>query len=301
LVQAKQKLRPSNTAGQFPKCSLANQNYKFNGKERDAESCAAGSCLDNFGARYDSPNLGRFMTPDWAARPTAVPYAVLGDPQSLNLYAFVRNDPVSRADADGHAGLCAYRNSGVQDCNPWDTNIDSEHDNQRGRTRNCTNATCGDQAPPPKQPSGKKAQKQTSQLVVTMKVIVPDKKITRNQREEVVGFGIAKMDEKGDITPISDTDQHKLITVETLDKAKSKGKEPDICQPACVADIAGTQVVEDTMRISRGMIVVLDKRFAIDAIGVPAKVYDPDTHRARDFVHEESTFKTGTTLTFGDD
>ncbi len=42
--------------------------------------------------------MGRFMTPDWAARATAVPYAVFGDPQSLNLYGYVRNDPVSRAD-----------------------------------------------------------------------------------------------------------------------------------------------------------------------------------------------------------
>jgi len=42
------------------------------------------------------------MTPDWAARPTAVPYAVFGDPQSLNLYSYVRNNPVARADADGH-------------------------------------------------------------------------------------------------------------------------------------------------------------------------------------------------------
>jgi hypothetical protein len=42
------------------------------------------------------------MTPDWAAKPTAVPYALFGDPQTLNLYAYVRNNPVSRADADGH-------------------------------------------------------------------------------------------------------------------------------------------------------------------------------------------------------
>ncbi len=42
------------------------------------------------------------MTPDWAARPTSVPYAVFGDPQSLNLYGYVRNDPVTQADADGH-------------------------------------------------------------------------------------------------------------------------------------------------------------------------------------------------------
>ena len=64
--------------------------YKFTGKERDSESG-----LDNFGARYFTSNIGRFMTPDWAARATAVPYAVYGDPQSLNLYGYVRNDPVS--------------------------------------------------------------------------------------------------------------------------------------------------------------------------------------------------------------
>jgi RHS repeat-associated protein len=86
-------------------------NYKFTGKERDSESG-----LDNFGARYDASSLGRFMTPDWAARPTAVPYALFGDPQSLNLYGYVRNDPVSRADADGHywggaAGACASAQS----------------------------------------------------------------------------------------------------------------------------------------------------------------------------------------------
>jgi RHS repeat-associated protein len=71
--------------------------YKFTGKERDTESG-----LDNFGARFFTSNLGRFMTPDWAARPTAVPYAVFGDPQSLNLYTYVENAPVNRVDADGH-------------------------------------------------------------------------------------------------------------------------------------------------------------------------------------------------------
>lgn len=71
--------------------------YKFTGKERDAESG-----LDNFGARYDASSLGRFMTPDWAAKPTTVPYAMFGDPQTLNLYAYVGNNPMSRADADGH-------------------------------------------------------------------------------------------------------------------------------------------------------------------------------------------------------
>jgi RHS repeat-associated protein len=69
--------------------------YKFIGKERDSESC-----LDYFGARYYSNGLGRFITPDWAAKATAVPYAVLGDPQTLNLYSYVRNIPTSQIDAD---------------------------------------------------------------------------------------------------------------------------------------------------------------------------------------------------------
>lgn len=76
--------------------------YKFTGKERDDET---GN--DYFGARYYASTVGRFMTPDWASRPTAVPYAVFGDPQSLNLYGYVRNDPVSRADLDGHDMQCS--------------------------------------------------------------------------------------------------------------------------------------------------------------------------------------------------
>ena len=73
------------------------QNYKFTGKERDSESG-----LDNFGARYNASTMGRFMTPDWAARPTTVPYANFGDPQTLNLYSYARNNPTSFYDRDGH-------------------------------------------------------------------------------------------------------------------------------------------------------------------------------------------------------
>jgi RHS repeat-associated protein len=72
-------------------------NYKFTGKERDAESG-----LDMFGARYYGSSLGRFMTPDWAAKPTAVPYAMFGNPQSLNLYSYVNNNPTTTRDPDGH-------------------------------------------------------------------------------------------------------------------------------------------------------------------------------------------------------
>jgi RHS repeat-associated protein len=50
--------------------------HKFTGNERDSESG-----LDMSGVRYYGSNLGRFMTPDWAAKPTNVPYAMFGDPQ----------------------------------------------------------------------------------------------------------------------------------------------------------------------------------------------------------------------------
>jgi RHS repeat-associated protein len=74
----------------------ANRN-KFTGKERDSESG-----LDNFGARYDSSSLGRFMSPDWSASPEPVPYGDLRNPQSLNLYTYVKDNPLSATDPDGH-------------------------------------------------------------------------------------------------------------------------------------------------------------------------------------------------------
>jgi RHS repeat-associated protein len=60
--------------------------HHFTGKERDSESG-----LDYFGARYQSSNLGRFLTPDWAGAPTDVPYASYGDPQSLKLMKPLRS------------------------------------------------------------------------------------------------------------------------------------------------------------------------------------------------------------------
>jgi hypothetical protein len=53
------------------------------------------------------------MTPDWAVRATAVPYAKFGDPQTLNLYSYVENAPVNRADADGHYAGFEYQLSGT--------------------------------------------------------------------------------------------------------------------------------------------------------------------------------------------
>src|SRR5207302_3975388 len=73
---------------------------QFTGKLRDTEDG-----LDYFGARYYSSTLGRWMTPDWSAGAVAVPYAAIEDPQSLNLFGYLENNPTSYQDADGHCDM----------------------------------------------------------------------------------------------------------------------------------------------------------------------------------------------------
>jgi RHS repeat-associated protein len=78
----------------------------FTDKERDPESG-----LDNFGARYNSSSLGRFMSPD--PKPDSSRAA---NPQSLNRYAYVLNNPLKYVDvlgectspalARGQVGIC---------------------------------------------------------------------------------------------------------------------------------------------------------------------------------------------------
>ena len=81
------------------------------GKERDAETNN-----DYFMARYYNSDTGRFLSPDWSAKIEPVPYASLGDPQSLNLYSYVRNNPLASVDPDGHLENDLFPNiSGMYD------------------------------------------------------------------------------------------------------------------------------------------------------------------------------------------
>lgn len=64
----------------------------FTGQQRDSESG-----LHYFGARHYSTQFGRFMSPD----PTGIFLGNLNDPQSLNLYSYVRNNPTSFTDPSG--------------------------------------------------------------------------------------------------------------------------------------------------------------------------------------------------------
>jgi RHS repeat-associated protein len=84
--------------------STSGNHYKFTGKERDAESG-----LDNFGARYDSSQYGRFMTPDPLG-------GHIEDPQTLNKYAYVRNNPLNLTDPTGLDWYLGCDNSDHSGC-----------------------------------------------------------------------------------------------------------------------------------------------------------------------------------------
>lgn len=78
----------------------------YTGKERDTESG-----LDNFGPRYYASTMGRFMSPDTFG-------GHYTDPQTLNRYAYVRNNPLRYTDPTGHdlQEVCAQTKDNKSTC-----------------------------------------------------------------------------------------------------------------------------------------------------------------------------------------
>ena len=89
----------------------------FTGKERDNESQN-----EYFQARYYSSGKGRFLSPDDPENDSH-----LGDPQSLNLYSYGRNNPLKNIDPDGETcqtnwtGGDIYDDGDGQGCSQLDT------------------------------------------------------------------------------------------------------------------------------------------------------------------------------------
>jgi RHS repeat-associated protein len=75
----------------IPPNTTSNVNHKYTGQELDAETG-----LYNYNARLYDPDLGRFLTPD-----TIVPDPE--NPQALNRYSYVINNPMLYSDPTGHS------------------------------------------------------------------------------------------------------------------------------------------------------------------------------------------------------
>lgn len=93
----------------------------FTGKERDSESGD-----DYFGARYYASTIARFLSPD----PSAGYFADPSNPQSMNLYAYVLNNPPGLIDPNG----LWYQFSCYTDPDTWDPSTNTVH----GGEQHCT-------------------------------------------------------------------------------------------------------------------------------------------------------------------
>jgi RHS repeat-associated protein len=69
----------------------------------------------DFGARFFQDGIARFYQPDfneYSSHPSPVPYAKLNNPQSLNLYTYVLDNPFSLREVDGHKWNLPYNLGG---------------------------------------------------------------------------------------------------------------------------------------------------------------------------------------------
>jgi len=122
--------------------SSTTNRYKFTSKERDPESG-----LDNFGARFDSSTLGRFMSSDDTSADDHE-----GSPQGLNLYSYVQDNPENAIDPDGRdcvfvQGNAAYVKQG--DCSGISNGryVPGTIDTTSGRYNSQTNTLSFDYTP----------------------------------------------------------------------------------------------------------------------------------------------------------
>ncbi|MEW5976654.1 MAG: RHS repeat-associated core domain-containing protein [Acidobacteriota bacterium] len=101
--------------------------HKFTAKERDSESN-----LDYFGARYFSGAQGRFTSADEPLVDQDVRH-----PQSWNLYAYVRNNPLRFRDPRGRACVSNGNGGWIDDDSGGQTCAEVEEENRK-RTANIT-------------------------------------------------------------------------------------------------------------------------------------------------------------------
>ncbi|MGO9641417.1 MAG: RHS repeat-associated core domain-containing protein [Candidatus Acidiferrales bacterium] len=209
--------------------SCTQNNYKFEGKERDVEtSIGPGNTNgnDDFGARYYSNRFGRWLSADWSNVPVPVPYANLTNPQTLNLYAMVADDPESFADLDGHIATFMYQLANPE-AGAWDPSIAEAMSDQYGLTREEFNLLMGVE-PASQQPAPTQAQNPLQQVVSAVNGIIN----TLPNGQAVSGAEISKQindaaKSSGGLSPEAQQIVSNMSTVTKNVETKKKGKEPE--------------------------------------------------------------------------
>jgi RHS repeat-associated protein len=168
--------------------------HKFTGKERDAESG-----LDNFGARYNSSNLGRFMSPD--------PLLNSGhpaNPQTWNRYTYTLNNPLNFLDPTGLYTLQNTCDAGDKKCNK----------NFEKNAKDLKNGLAALQ----KKVDGMKDSAQKARLEASLKSLGTDKDTSNGVN---VRFGATGTGAAGNTVPVYDSAADKVTGYNvTLDPSK---------------------------------------------------------------------------------
>ena len=260
--------------------NLTNQKYKFEGKERDTESG-----LDNFGARFDSSATGRFMSPDWANKPEPVPYAKLGSPQTLNLYAFAGNNPKSDPDLDGHemetaplpsscdgnGGLCSSIRDSVSEGGSIQDGV-AAYDNSLPK---------GKSTGSPKTQNGTQAQKKRASPPVVVAADPPtsDVKTGVNTDREVT-YRAHTVNKDGSLGAVVNGEINLRETVLNA----TPGSKPHTCTPSCEGS---TPYFEDSQGVGNGQFLDVKRVWTFNRRPVP--VWDPvqGTPAKSETLHED--------------
>ena len=128
-------------------------------------------------------------------------------------------------------------------------------------------------------------------------VMSPDKKADiqygNKVRAQDVEYTAVSMDKNGKTSSVENASDHNVELKETLVSGDSK--KVTTCTGQCV----GRGSLTDTMQVTAGKRHSVEKRFEID--GKAARVYDPETKKAYDFVRVDASVRKGFVFNYGND
>jgi RHS repeat-associated protein len=209
--------------------------------------------MDYFGARFYDPNLGRWLTPDWSDDPTPVPYADLTSPQTLNLYAYVENNPITGIDPDGHLGGSGFE-AGIDPERYW-------HATQADNPRSIPH--------PPKQKKKKPQKQQQQQVILGVTSDTRTKAVTLSGAVEQrdINYTAGTLDKDKNFRA---DHSKKPPTVTLIEKQTGGNDKPITCNP-CSEE--GT--FDDSIHVSgMGKTFTIEQKLEIN--GKPAIIYKMD-------------------------